>query len=582
MIKHRGYAFSLIFLLLFVLLRSLSEYHFYAQEQNQLFQLNLSFIGEYLSQPGGLVALLSGLLVQFFSIPNMGAISVSLLLTSIGFMAWRIVRCIDKESNFFMLASLPAVSLLFMQWNLNYLTQGTIAFLLMEVLLFWVMGIKSTSLRLLYAMALSVALFWFAGPISMLFSISISLNEALRRSPKWYLYLATPLLVWMLSELALRFSLVGESRLIYLPDGYYHFRLLPDAVIYYSWISFLLAIIVVHILRSRKSILGRARWILMVSQLLLLFFVGWRGYDLYGDKRSYQLKMMDYFAGRGDWDRILELCKGKLSNQLYVCYQNMALANKGILAEDAFKYTQLGPTGLMVGWNKSTAVSALLSDVNFTTGNVAAAQEMAFESNISSLGGGNPRMLKRLVQTNLIYGAYPVAEKYIALLEKTLFYDDWASDQRRFLYNDKEIDADPLLGYMRANLLDDNHLVQVDGFDKDMLRISEQNPDNDIAIQYAGVYYLLAKDIDGFKSFIEKYYGTEILPRLPLPYQEAVIIISERDESYWRRFGISDEIVSRFAEYKRLVLAGQNNSGSLPGLMYRSFGDTYWYYYMFR
>ena len=58
---------------------------------------------------------------------------------------------------------------------------------------------------------------------------------------------------------------------------------------------------------------------------------------------------------------------------------NMALARKGILADEAFKYTQHGPRGLMVAWNKSTTISALLSDVYFTMGNVAAAQEMAFE-----------------------------------------------------------------------------------------------------------------------------------------------------------------------------------------------------------
>ncbi|MCS3061523.1 DUF6057 family protein [Parabacteroides distasonis] len=41
-------------------------------------------------------------------------------------------------------------------------------------------------------------------------------------------------------------------------------------------------------------------------------------------------------------------------------------------------------------------------------------------------------------------------------------------------------------------------------------------------------------------------------------------------------------MVGRFTDYKRQVLAGRNNSNALPGLMYRSYGDTYWYYYMFK
>ncbi len=82
--------------------------------------------------------------------------------------------------------------------------------------------------------------------------------------------------------------------------------------------------------------------------------------------------MMDYFTRTEQWDRILVSCKEPTTNQLYLCYQNMALARKGILADEAFKYTQHGPRGLMVAWNKSTTISALLSDVYFTMGNVAA------------------------------------------------------------------------------------------------------------------------------------------------------------------------------------------------------------------
>ena len=207
---------------------------------------------------------------------------------------------------------------------------------------------------------------------------------------------------------------------------------------------------------------------------------------------------------------------------------------------------------------------------------------MAFESNIGALCDGNPRMTQRLVQTNLIYGAYPVAEKYIAVLENTFYYKDWAKAQRKFLYNDEAVETDPLLGNMRRNLLAENHLIQMDGFDTDLIRLAEQNPSNKAAFHYAGVFYLLAKDMTRFKTLVETYYGTDLLPSLPVSFQEAVIILSEKDPDYWKRFGVSESIVGRFTDYKRQVLAGRNNSNALPGLMYRSYGDTYWYYYMFK
>ena len=46
----------------------------------------------------------------------------------------------------------------------------------------------------------------------------------------------------------------------------------------------------------------------------------------------------------------------------------------------------------------------LLSDIYYQMGNVALAQEMAFEGMIASERAVNPRLLLRLIQTNLIYG----------------------------------------------------------------------------------------------------------------------------------------------------------------------------------
>ena len=72
--KYSGVALNVIvFVFLFIFLRIFSEYHFYCVEQNQLFQLTPIFIIDKLMQPGGLAMVLSGCLVQFFILPNVGA-----------------------------------------------------------------------------------------------------------------------------------------------------------------------------------------------------------------------------------------------------------------------------------------------------------------------------------------------------------------------------------------------------------------------------------------------------------------------------------------------------------------------------
>jgi len=232
--------------------------------------------------------------------------------------------------------------------------------------------------------------------------------------------------------------------------------------------------------------------------------------------------------------------------------------------------------------NKTHIVSIQLSDIYYTIGDIASAQQMAFEASLSTLGKGNPRMMQRLVETNLIYGAYAVAEKYIYLLEQTKAYKKWATDRRRFLYNDDEVINDPVLGRKRAGLPDKNYIMPMEGYDADLQRLIKPAAINKNPIEYMGCLYLLAGDMGRFKWLVEKYYGTEALPVLPRSFQEAIITLSETNPEYWKGFNIPEPVVERFAVYKKQVLANKNNQAALPGLLRRSFGDTYWYYFMFK
>jgi hypothetical protein len=219
----------------------------------------------------------------------------------------------------------------------------------------------------------------------------------------------------------------------------------------------------------------------------------------------------------------------------------------------------------------------LLSEVYFAMNEIAPAQKMAFEANVSATGEGNPRMLKRLVQTNLIYGAYPVAEKYLDLLEQTFAYRSWAQAHRRFLADDEAVSADPLLGGKRRALTSSRALALTEGLEVELQRIAEANPSDTSPIHYAGAFYLLSKDVERFRALVERYFGTPVLPVLPVAFQEAVIILSEKDPAYWRRFRISEAVVRRFADFRQQALSSARNAS----LMQPAFGDSYWFYFLF-
>lgn len=582
--KYKLVAFWLIvFGALFAFLQMCFEYHFYYIEQSQLFLFSEAYIRNKLLLPGGFSMLVAEFLVQFFIRPYVGALVTAVLLTGVGVCTAGIVKRIAPVSGLFILYVLPMLVLLFMHFDFNYRVQGTVCYLMMMALLCGYMRIRNDLFRLVAGCVLVPVLFWLAGSIAVLFAGMVCLFEGLRKTPKWYISLIGVAEVLLLGVGTVYFSLMGEYRWVFGPDLYYHYTLHPKEIIYYSWICLPLVFLVAFFIRNKNSLSGK-KWragISCIAQLAMIAAVLWWGMPKYSDAKTLKLKKLDYFARTEQWDKTIEECKGKLTNFLYMCHLNMALANKGELSDKMFNFDQRGPQGLLVQWNKSENISCMLSDIYFTMGATASSQEMAFEGYVSAMEDGNPRMLKRLVQTNLIYGTYPVAEKYISILEKTYAYRDWAQSQRKYLYNDEVVESDPILGTRRRMLPDRNSLAMIKGLAGDLALFLEKGPANSAALQYLGAMYLLAKDLEGFKALVEKYYGTEFLPVLPVHFQEAVIVMSEKEPDYWKRFNVSETIVARFTDYKKQVLANRNNS-AIAGLLNRSYGNTYWFYFMFK
>ncbi len=582
--KYKFIAFWLIvFGVLFAFLQTSFQYHFYYIEQSQLFLFSESYIGNKLLLPGGFSMLVAEFLVQFFIRPYIGALVTAALLTGVGICTAGIVKRVASASGLFVLYVLPMLALLFVHFDFNYRVQGTVCYLMMTVLLCGYMRIRNDLYRLVSGWLLVPSLFWLGGSIAVLFAGMVCLFEGLRKTPKWYISLIGVTEVLLLGVGTVYFSLMGEYRWVFGPDLYYHYTLHPKEIVYYSWICLPLVYLVAFFFPNKSGWFGKkllAR-ISCIAQLIMISAVLWWGISKYSDAKTLRLKKLDYFARTEQWDKTMEECKGKLTNFLYMCHLNMALANKGELSDKMFNFDQRGPQGLLVQWNKSENISCMLSDIYFAMGATASSQEMAFEGYVSAMGDGNPRMLKRLVQTNLIYGTYLVAEKYISILEKTYAYRDWARSQRRFLYNDEAVESDPVLGTRRLMLPDRNSLAMINGLAGDLELFLEKGPANSAALQYLGAMYLLAKDLEGFKALVEKYYGTEFLPALPVHFQEAVIVMSEKEPDYWKCFNISETIVARFADYKKQVLANRNNT-ALAGLLNRSYGNTYWFYFMFK
>lgn len=570
-----------VFVVLVVVLQTQYAFHFFYIEQFQLFQNTWAYVSDNLFRSGGLAYVLSEFFVQFFILPYWGPVILSLLFTGAGIFTWLIVRRITPKTDLTVLCLIPAITLLFITFEFNYLTWGTVAYLMTVISVWAVLYIHDFKKRLIAHLLVTLLLYCLAGSVYVLYAVAVTVYELLQKSPSKYLVLLLLPEVALIGWGSVYFQVYPEYRFAFLPDMFYHTKRIAPAVIYFSWIALVLLIIAASVMKN-KEVNGKKGYVSIGAQAVLMAVLCIWGIPKYHDAKSYPVEEMDYYCRTGQWDQILERCKGPLTNYLYLCYANMALSEKGELADKMFAYDQRGLQGLMVNWNRTAAISTLLNDIYFSINNIALSQEMAFEAYIGNTGNGNPRMLKRLVQTNLIYGAYPVAEKYIRILENTFCYSDWAKEHRVFLYNDQAVESDPLLGQKRRSLVASNTISTMAGMDSDLMQMAEQNPSAVSSIHFVGATYLLAKDLERFKSLLDAYYKTDVLPALPKSFQEAVITLYENNPDRWKEYAIEEGTIRKFEEYKKQILANKSNPNALPGLLKRAYGDTFWFYLMFK
>ena len=257
-------------------------------------------------------------------------------------------------------------------------------------------------------------------------------------------------------------------------------------------------------------------------------------------------------------------------NYYDLCRQNLELAREGRLAEDAFTCVQHSSAGLVLEWERDWRLAKLLSDIYYEAGHMALAQRYAFEANVYAEGRYMPDMLKRLIQTNIIYGAYPVAEKYITELESDRECGAWARDQRRFLRDDAAVEADPEYGAKRRCIPEQDFLAATIGIE-DLGYVIDANPEHHKSMDYLGVYYLLDCDFERFGALVERYYGTPALPTMPRSFAEAVCMMSEDNPGYWKRFGVEPAVYRRYRDFVTRLSTGLSMS---------KFDDTFWYYVM--
>lgn len=576
-----------------------------------MFLFDWSHIKDILLHPGGLAEVVAGFIMQFFTIPGAGVVATLLILGLNALMVWKIMERAARTGRtdnrgageIFPLCLLPSVFLAVSLLDCYCFYQGLIACVAATFCLQEYSKIKR--MPLLWGCVMTVGLFFLAGSVALLFAVSALLFDMFVKRPNALLsviFLAVTLAfgIWMI-----RIGEIATALDAFTPRMYYEVDILKMPWIHYiSWVMLPVCIFAAALSR-RITVKGNAAragvCVLSAAVAVLSFIYFGDAFKPDGKMRLYRLECL---ATDGDWDEIIRLHGKDVRSQNEANYLNLALAEKGLLAEDLFRYRQNGPLSLINDVKSQNDIDLLrLSRVLFAMGNMGAAQSAAFNAD-QAFGDHVPSMLRTVLDIDLMRGSYATAEKYIKLMEKSLLNSRWASSRRTFLGDDEAVMNDEVLGNGRHDLRCEDAFVLYTNPMDDLFRIVDANPCDRKAMEYALSYLLLSKDMDNVVEFVDKRYGTPALSSLPTPVQDCMLFYADyfgtmdidfaishgmsRQEVERRQafgfdwclaHGVTQENAARFRSFKEKYGAAMRSGN--PKASLARFRDTFWYYLLF-
>jgi len=313
-------------------------------------------------------------------------------------------------------------------------------------------------------------------------------------------------------------------------------------------------------------------WKKGVSMLLLLGFGVWalgapvhKNYGKFWSTPKFEYERLiglDCEVARENWDRVLKLSEKDLQMvEASYCY-NLALAMKGQLGNHLLDHSQGGPYDLLLRvWGEQAVFrNCLAGEAWFQLGALTIAEQSAITSLQASPNHTGARYILRLARVNLISGEDAVAQKYLNLLSKTLFYRKWARSMMP--KNQSEaIRTELLKSRAKSSVTDFVHLSNTPR--AILLGLLEADSTNMPAREYLLCYDLMLYDLN---LFMEDYAPNMIKGR---HYHEATLIYLDQKniltEETAAECGVDAAMIKRMASFFRLPLKYKN---------------TYWYYYM--
>lgn len=503
------------------------------QEQYQMFLFDTGYFLERIVLPGGLADYISEFLVQFYYMPVLGGAIIALLLMGIQAAVWGLMKQYGARHDFpgYLLSFLPSIALWCAMGDQNVLLSFVVA-LFGALVIGWIHNrFHNRLVKVVFELVSTALVYWFLGPVVFLYA-ALMIGDTLKNAKQkgnvfsgigYSVCILVLTIAWiLLTTQTLQYPLYR----IFAGLNYYRYpgaiSPLPFVVMVWAVVIPFLGMIPCH----RKSLqkLQQSKVVIVLSYVLVIV-ASWFGIKTSFDEMTYELIDYDFLVRTEQWDKIIEKAEKKpATTPLGVSCVNLALSQKGMLADRLFEFYQNGGEGLFPTFTRDMISPVSTAEIFFRLGMVNDAERYMFEAQEAIPNyRKSARLTRRIIECDIINGNYKVAAKLLRRLQKTLFYSNWANQTMALLGNEKAINRHPVYGKLRKYrekkqdfLFSDREMDQMLG----LLFLNDNH--NRMAYEYLMCYELLQRDMEKFMQYypLGRFVGYDHIPRT---FQEILI-----------------------------------------------------------
>lgn len=503
------------------------------QEQYQMFLFDIGYFLERIVLPGGLADYISEFLVQFYYMPVLGGTIIALLLMSIQAISWGLMKQYGMKAVFpgYLLSFVPSIVLWCAMGDQNLLLSFVVA-LSGALLMGWIHNrFHNRLVKVVFELVSTALVYWFLGPVVFLYAALMIGDTLMKGKQNGHIlsslgYSACLLILTVAWILLTTQSLQYPLYRIFSGLNYYRYpgtvSPLPLAVMIWTVVVVFFGMVPDGHAWIKK--LQQSK-VVMVLAYVLVIVASWFGIKASFDEMTYDLIDYDFLVRTEQWDKIIEKAEKKpATTPLGVSCVNLALSQKGQLADRLFEFYQNGGEGLFPTFTRDMISPVSTAEIFFRLGMVNDAERYMFEAQEAIPNyRKSARLTRRIIECEIINGNYQVAAKLLRRLQKTLFYSNWANQTMALLGNEKAIYRHPIYGKLRKYrekkqdfLFSDREMDQMLG----LLFLNDNH--NRMAYEYLMCYELLQRDLEKFVQYypLGRFVGYDHIPR---SFQEILI-----------------------------------------------------------